>query len=424
MTISPPPALLPIWGQNVSDYLVRRSYKTDIIISRDGKEQRRANLDFPRKTIEFKSNMQNLAGTGPGSNLWRTLNGMFVTGLQRGWFIPDQSRGVAATLTNTSPLTVTLVPATAPTWLVAPYYVVIHRGVQLEVHAVVNVSGNVITLAGTTTLSWPNGMVVHPAVEGFLANQIDTSVNYKTWLAVDINFEVDPGTEYFDPPIPAPVSFNGREVFLTQPVIVKPINLQRMTVRESVDFGIGLVERFHPVPFSPRTWKASYPTISQDTFNALRSLQDRMHGMRDEFYMPTFENDLPVLSAGANTIVVAGTEVASDFAGSTLYQAVAVFMPNNTIIFNVLTSITTNGINTTLTFAGNWPTSIPTNATVSWLPAWRFASDTLEFTVLFTDGAEDTPFYSVDLPLQMIEDLPDSEIELLSQYVEIITEFV
>lgn len=396
--------VLPIWAMPASNYTVRREYLTEIITSRGGQEQRRAGRDSPRKHIEFTVGMQ--------IGLWHKLNQMLVAGQRTSWFIPDQSRitTLAVELVTSSPAIATL--TSVPSWILDGAGIILHDGLRLEYHTITAIAGNDITLGGIVDETWPVGTNVYPALEGYLDAQLRSTIVAREGLVITIGFEVDPTTEPVDPPTAAAETFNGREVFRIQPLHIAPVEISRDQYREAVDFGRGVVSRFHPVEFSTRIYRASWPTISVETQNELRSLQDRMKGARGEFYMPTYENDLPPkvqATAGTNTLTVEGTEAAATYADSTTYKAVAVYLPDGTVEFNLVTSVVISGLDSLFTFENNWVNDITVDSDVCWMPAWRFATDTVETEWLFQRGGEDAPVASMLLNFQMLEDLaPDT----------------
>lgn len=397
--------ILPIRGAAARTFTVHREYKTEIIISRRGNEQRRALRETPRKLFEIQAGMQ--------IDLWRKVNKSVVTGQQIPWYYPDQSRVtlLAAELpAGAAPLNITT--TTAPAWLQAGAAVILFDGVNLEYHTI-TASSPPAVLGIDTAITWPAGTRVFCAVTGYMAGELKSNRLSDKFLDVQFEFEVDPISELAETPVAAADFFQDREVFLTQPLQFAPVDLTRNQTREDVDAGQGPVTRFFPITFSQRVWQATYQTYSLEIQEILRSLQDRMVGRRGDFYMPTFEYDLPLAEAatsGTNTLTVVGTDWGDIYNGSTTWKAVCVFLPDGTVMYNSIAAsppgIATAGDNSTFTFLNNWTADIPVDAKISWMPVWRFASDGVQTDWLYAPDGEDMPVASVTLSFMQLEDLP------------------
>jgi hypothetical protein len=141
-----------------------------------------------------------------------------------------------------------------------------------------------------------------------------------------------------------------------------------------------ITETFHPVTFTSKLRQGVYTTLDFAAADVLREFFDRMQGRRGEFYMPTFRADLPLASAaasGTSTLTVTGTEVNAFYDGSTVYDAVATYV-DGAWRTNRVVGIAESGGNSVLTMSHVWGLDIPVDATVSWMPVWRFATDTFE----------------------------------------------
>lgn len=287
-------------------YKVRREYRTEILTSRSGREQRRALRATPRKTVEFQT---------------------------------------------------TLSPANAHTF---------HR-------EMVTAQGREIIL--------PARPPIHGDLEGHLTPELQAPQRWKHAVDPNIVFQVTPGSEAAESDGTAMATFSGREVWLSEPNIFDPINITHVVDRETIDAGHGIWAPFFPGDFIARLWQAQYTTLDSDAAEEVRAFFTRQLGQCGEFFMPTFDNDLPPLSqagSGTSTLTTAGIDVFTFFDEHPAYVCICAKLPDGSYRLNRVTNITTSGGNSILALANPWAVDIPTSAVVSWMPLWRFATDALE----------------------------------------------
>lgn len=379
-------------------YVVRWEYRTEILLSRSGKEQRRVLRETCRKSIQYSASLTGM--------LWRELVQTLVSGQQQEWWLPDQSRVVSLDDGMAAGDTVTL--SSIPAWAVVGAQIVLRDFDRLESLEIESIAGTSVTFVDATLKDWPAGSLMYPALFGALSVSLPTRTLLGEFIDANISFEVNPTTETVEPPLEADDTFNGRDVWLLEPYRLAPVEISHNQIRDVVDYGQGKVERFHPVPFSTRLWRGTYPSVDGDRPDQIRSLFDRMLGQCGEFYMPTFEYDLIPLEstiASTNTLLIEGTTFQTIYSGSTTYRAVAVYYDDGTVFFNLVSSIEQSLGNSLIRFTDYWPQDISTTTKISWMPVWRFATDILELPWMFDLSKPPKLWSSAQLTLQMLEDL-------------------
>jgi hypothetical protein len=378
-------------------FVVAREYRTDIIVSRSGKEQRRALRQTPRKRIEYL--------TGVGGDCLRDFDLSMKTAQREQLAIPDRVRFVRlASGLGGSVDSVVISPF--PSWIVADAELLLVSGSRVAARTVESVVGTTVTFVETEAASWPAGTRLHPSLHGFLnANITAPLVSPRGVVNVSVVFEVDPGEEPPEDIGTAPVTFASREAFLTRPNRWRQISLNRkQDAAADADYGFGRVRRFFPIEFATRLWEADYTGCDFDRAEAIRQFFDRMQGRRGEFYMPTWQRDLvPIvaLTSAGTTITVEGTG-AQAYSGDTVFKAIGVRKKNGTWLLRTVSSIApSGGTNSALTISAAWGENVAVADIdmVSWLPVWRFSSDILSTSWAREDVAE------MRLALQMIENL-------------------
>lgn len=390
-----------IWpfGPNIrrSPYVVTREYRTDIIVSRAGREQRRALREAPRKRIEYV--------TAQTAACLREFDRALVTAQRTLLAVPERVRFVTLAAGLPGGATSVIIDP-VPAWIVAGAGLMLVAPDRHGLRTVDTVVGTTVTFLEFEATAWPAGTRLHPSLEGYLDATIPAPmVAARGIIEASVAFEAEPGRETAEADGAAAVTLGGREVFLTRPDRWQPIDIGRVQEgAASVDYGFGRVKRFFPIEFSTRMWEAQHTACDFDHAESLRQLFARMQGRRGEFYMPTFQEDLvPVagLTSAGTTITVQGTETDTVYSGDTVFKAIAVKLASGSWLLRTVPSIATSGGNSVLTVNAAWGQNVALAdiEMVCWLPVWRFATDILSFSWPREDVAQAT------LALQMLENL-------------------
>lgn len=377
-------------------YVVAREYRTEIIVSRSGKEQRRALRQTPRKRIEYL--------TGVAGDCLREFDRSMMTAQRRLLAIPDRVRfATLAAGLGGGAKTVAVDPV--PPWIAPGAAVLLVSGSRVAARTVAGVAGTAITFEEGEAASWPAGTRLHPALHGYLDSSIKAPLVSPRGVAeVSVSFEVDPGSEPAEPSGAAPVVFQSREVFLTRPNRWRRIEIARAQEgAATVDYGFGRTRRFFPFDFATRMWEADFTGCDFQRSDAIRQFFDRMKGRRGEFYMPTWQPDfIPVsgITAAGSTLIVAGA--LSPLANDSVFNAIAIRKRDGGWLLRRVSSIVQiGGGSSQITVDAPWGEAVALAdiQMVSWLPVWRFASDILTMAWPRETAAE------IRLSLQMLENL-------------------
>ena len=385
----------PDWSSN---YRVIRGYKTDIYTSANGEEQRRALRQTPRKTIEF--NMQFVA------EQLRDFQTTMSVWQNRDFIAPELSKFVrlsAGALAGQNYVDLTSVPA----WITIDALVMLVRDGEHELQVVDAIAGNRVFFTSALAKRWPVWTKACHGVNGRL--QASFNMNRLTngvatgLLALD----VEPGSE----PYPALFEVAEDELFpgLTQgpemyPLASVPVNsttvfyydgeeilLLRNNWGESVtegrdwpvvktDFDLGLVETTWDVDFSTRQFSATITCHTAERVEYLEGFFDRMRGAQGNFWMPTWENDLPVagdIVGDTQTITVTASRTARLLLDNQVYREIALVTREYQVYTNSILDVQfSNGL-AVLQLRDPWPDSIRAADVlmVSWMPAWRLSDD-------------------------------------------------
>jgi hypothetical protein len=367
--------LVPNWER---PFEVTYNFKTEVITSRSGKEQRRAHRIWPRKTLSYTAS--------PTGAQLRDFNALMDKWLNNVIVIPEvPMQAVVAATSDPGEVIVTLTE-NAPSWIVDDATVIFsYRGVY-ETRTIDAVSGTQITLTGASALSWPAGTKVHPARAGRFAVNIRSQRLTNTAAEVAFEMQVTPGSEPVIAPPSAPQSFNGRELFLLKPNWSELPEITFESDRDTVDFEKGRIETFVPVAFNRRLMRFTYTGRDFAQVDLLREHFFRMRGQQGEFYAPTWERDVVpkgVNPATSNSIRINGTDFAGLFEDSTVHKAVMIEYVDGTFQYTVVQDIYTvddsDGLDSVIQTedALDQDVSSANISRISWLLVWRYAADAL-----------------------------------------------
>lgn len=388
--------IVPNWANS---FEIEYQFKTDIFSSRWGREQRRALRNTPRKTISFTAS--------PTHDELRAARGLFSGWANNTIILPELPRQ-SRLLEPMDTTDMAVLREAAPSWMAVGETVVLAYRGRYDTREIEFVDGNLVTFASSVTGLWPVGTKIHPALSVRLADSINVRHQTSEAATIGIEFEVLPGSEFY-PPTPAPVSFKGREVWLTPPNWASPVNQSFESNRELVDFGRGRNQVFEPIPFTSVLQKMGYSGGSFAKAFAIAEFFLRCKGQLGEFYMPTFVNDVlltwpvPVTS---RSIRVPGTDFARDYAGDPVRKAVAIYMRNGEVHLRGVNTIAQVedeiGLDSSIELDDALPYELTADNVlkISWMPVWRMATDTFSLEWLTTSVAQ------CQLSVRMIEDLP------------------
>lgn len=350
-------------------------FRTSILTSRNQREQRIAERIAPRRKVSSLI-------FGRGDSL--TLIEHYLTRyMQADWVMPDFTRRLPLISTGGAVSSEIAVDG-PPAWIAAGATLVLDNGTLRESVEVVSVAGDVISLAAETISDWfvgDAGSYVYPGLVGRMNQTIQTSLETNSAAEISVEFNVDPGDDH-EEDTSAPLTFNGRELWLTKPNWLEKVKLDFEGFLETVDFDRGVLDHYAPVAWNRRNWKATYLGRDSDRAEELLAFWHRLKGQQGEFYMPTWQDDLSLTlgaAMGSSALVVPGTQISTLFGGSTVYKAIIALFRDGTYEAKVVSSITDNGTNTTLHLGSAWAKAVngTTALRVCWLPVWRSATDTL-----------------------------------------------
>lgn len=384
MTVWP---LRPNWRD---PYRLTYEFKTEILTSRSGKEQRRAQRTTPRKTVEFlvsAARERRIALRG----LLNANQGPYVT-------LPEVTAGVR----STSAMGVSgnnFAVATIPYWAAAGATAVLIDGDRAELRTVSGAASGVITFAEPAVTPWPVHTRICPALSATLADSLNGSQLATNLEEITLTFEVDPGSERPRDPAEPEVMWNGREVFLARANWGDARDVSFTRDMRRVDFG-KRVKIVLPTSFPVTTRTADYIGHTPEEAQRYLDFFLRHKGRRGEFYCPSDSDDVRLAAPTGNAFMfVDGVTFAAQYANDSVNRALSFRMKSGARFYRTVTAITVQGAQSRIQLGQALPSfTHPEDVEViSWLPVLRHASDNLTIEWL-TDSVTKVRFNYLSLP--------------------------
>jgi len=384
----------PNWSEAVD---VGMEFRTDIVVSRDGHEQRRALRQTARRQIGYGMVLEQAD--------MRTLDRVLSKWQGRPWLLPDPTRSVVCP-DGAPPGADQIQIDRVPGWMTAGQTLVLDGGIVMIVD---EVDGLTLTLDAPLTETLRAGAEVRPAMSGRLAGTLTARHLTNGASRMSFNFSIEPGSEAANRGAPGYLVHDGREVFATRPNWAAGVDSSYAWETESIDYGFGRTATYNPLAFGTMTRRADFVRQGVEQTEELEQFFNRQVGQVGEFLMPTWLDDLPPqfdLVEGVSHIRVAGTDVYQAYVDDLTHKALAVMTTDGRMMFRRVTGITVvtdvDGEASILSIDRPWMTdlSIDEILMVSWLPVMRLASDQMTFEWLTDSVAQTT------LSMQTLEALP------------------
>lgn len=389
----------PNWS---SSYKISYEFKTEIITSRSGREQRIAHRMKPRKSLAHSVRLID--------DDLRRFNSLMWSWQNRGFVMPEVTRkvvsehGMAALSDNMN------VSNPPPVWIAPGVTVILDNkaGVK-ELRVVDAVDGPKVTFKSITPTPWPAGTVVYYAVSGNFDQSLSTARLTGTKATLNLAFKITPGSEpEFDAGSPG-LTIGGREIFDKRPNWSNDVGVTHQHEVDELDYGYGVISRFSPIQFGTMIRQHNYLARNISEAEDILKFFCRNFGQQGEFYAPTWDHDVvPKIPAAGPSVSlrIAGREFYDAYGSSTVNRGLAVRFKDGSMVYRLIQSIDLvsdgEAQDTLITVTQTWGREVSQNTIlfISWLLLWRFASDSLTLEFLTDTVAQ------FQVPLRSLENLP------------------
>lgn len=385
------------WKSPVREIL---EYKTEIITTRAGWEQRRALRQTPRCALEYE-----IFATPLRSGQFNT---MLATRPGESMLIPHPAQFAKVDRRDSNFVTWFWLTNDKPDWIKNGAKIVFANPAATEwelVQATLNHVSNLFMTTAAPALSWGKGARAFRVLSGRMAESPKYSADIKTLLAGKQRFELDVGQDLypdraaFSAALGGPGELiDGRELFPFTVDWASAVQVETDFYRESVDFGFGPREFILPRTENQRIYQFVLTAMNRFEAESIIAFFMRQLGQCRAFWMVSPLSDLVPLSGltgGNSDLKIEGRNFLRPYdqnrSGS--YEPDAVFsklvvkttfgleLRRNVVSFYGADAWETDGQwrNTLLTVDEAWPYDIPLSMieSVAWITKARFATDAL-----------------------------------------------
>lgn len=359
----------PNWGRGVD---MTREFKTDIMTSRGGQEQRRALRTEARRTIEFENVFANAAQL-------REFERLLVLNQTRRWLVPNWTHNVVLTAAIAAG-TVPAVFDEEPDWFEETDTVVLHAGSRVALATVTKDSNSLTGVTITTDLAWPIGTKMYPALPAYAETEINSSRETNAVGVARLSFSVDPGEFEVEPTGTPETIFNDREVWPFTPNWARSIGVENVWDRDEFDAGYGVIDRRTRVDSPKIIRQMEFAKGNAADVRRIDRFFMRHYGQAREFYMETGQFDV-VLSAGWSTtddiLTVAGTDFGEAYANAITHRAIKIVLVDGTVLYKAIADITPTSSESIISLVEPMDTTVALEdiERIAWLHVTRFATD-------------------------------------------------
>lgn len=364
----------PNWASSVAQAL---EFRTEVMRAKSGREQRIAVRESPRRSFEFSALVY--------SENRKVLNRLLDTASHEEYLFADPTRR-AECLTPMPVGTGAVEVDAIKSWMVTsqPVLVSFADRTALRYIASIDTEDRMVSFGDHLPEGFDAGAKMRPVLRTYLSSEVATDRLTDNVAQMRFNLQTVPGSEI---PATLPVAeteFAGREVWAEKPNWATPVQLTFGRSMEEVDFDKGVLSRFRENDFGERVYRLSYLARNDTEGRRATDFFCRMAGQQKEFWMPSWEDDLPVRSPainGSTTLRLIGLETAQQYADSRTHKAIMLTTTTGQTYYRLVTSAYEindgTGADTILQLNDSWPNDIPVEniRKLSWLFCCRHASD-------------------------------------------------
>lgn len=364
---------LPVQWREAFSVVV--SFKTEIISSQSGKEQRRAMRPNPRRAFSFKLDA-----------LPKNVDKLYfaLATAQRNTVVMPEPVRYQRLAEAMSPGQGSIRVDAVPYWAkVGRYLSLLENGVA-EVYEIVSIQDDRIGLGRATDKTWNKGARVSPAWKGLLSDSMSFQLPTSRVAQGSVDFDILPGQEATEPSYVSIIdSLYDREFFSFATNWADAPELSANQTRDIVDYGRGAVAMFTPVAYSARVYSVDVLGYVADDAYRLTQFFERMKGRQGEFFFtPPGAASLPLsipVPQDQTQFLIDNTFTGSTFQSDPAFRFIEISLKTGFSYFRRVLSATLEGGRTRVMLDIGVPEIISEDNvdSISWVTLGRFESDDL-----------------------------------------------
>lgn len=357
-------------------------FRTEIITSRRGDEQRIAQRQKPRMAYDFESFL-NFDDFREAMLRLSKNQGREMTIPHPRWVTTTTSDVTGATFTIQS----------AQDWIRVGDGLILDDGLNREAVIVDQVDGNTLTISSDTENVFATGTKVYRGVKGYFNAESEIRAATSRVGLSRVEFDADPVDTWHDDFSIIPESYNGKELFNFGHQWAGDLTVEFMQPIIDLDLQRGDVDRLYPTPFTNRKYRLRFVIRNEDQYDRLVGLFNRCRGRQKSFYMPLHLDEIrPLVIVPGDAFTVPGEDFFRQYGDLSMYRSLRFDTTEFTFTTGVSqVQLDING-DSVVTIADVFPAGVPASGikSIKWVGLCRFEADTLALEWITDRVAEAT----------------------------------
>lgn len=327
----------PNWATPVNETL---EWKTDVLRSKNGDEQRRQLRQVPRRGFEYNLMVSGEIASMIEAYVWSWHDKNFA--------LPVWTDIGRITGTTDVPVLATTIPLVTATlgFRADDFAVLIENAKTFEVVEIGSVSANSLTIKSGLARSWPVGSKVYPLIVSHLSESVTLSRKNSRVVTGGVRFMTSP--DIVDPNIPtlaAGSMYDGYEVVTAMPNWKDSVDNEFSRLFDTVDSGVGAVRFFQREKTSRIVRPFSWWLKSRAQIEAFRGLVGRLSGQSKSCWMPSWNDDFTIAAttlSNSNIVTVKGIWFSGMVGVDIQRDRLMITLPNGTTVYRRIVNMTPN----------------------------------------------------------------------------------
>ena len=275
----------PDWKNQVTESL---EWKTDILRSFNGTEQRRSLRTKARRSFEYRMMAKGQDAALFDNLLWGWQNRMYAIPV---W--TDKVRLVGDHAAGTVSLAI---PTETYSFAEGGMAILIKSPTEYEVASITSVTSSSIGIARPLEKSWPENTLVYPAEICYLPTSVPVQRLTGGVLTATISAKASPvEANPYTPSAVAPSTYKGVDVLTRQPNWIRPLDQTAEFAYDLADQGFGAVLQYPNEEFPRVVRRYSWLLRDRNQILAFRELLNRLRGQAKTVWIPSWHLDFQVV---------------------------------------------------------------------------------------------------------------------------------
>lgn len=378
----------PNWDDGLFD---RYTYRTDILVSRNRKEQRRSLMPTPRRTMSFKGMLV--------ADRMRVFANMLHGWHNKPVLVPVWTQMARITEPLTAGMREALIPDLAKfDFVVGGKAVIWQDAVNYEAVEIVSVRGQRLVFGSDLQNAFPAGTTIYPATPAHINEEVLFERRSAEVVEIELSVDFSQKDMVFKMPTFTPDAEHwGIEVLERKPNWAEDFNETHVAQREIVDYAYGVQEWYELNSPSLMSREVTFLARGFDEIQWWRSFIHRRKGAWKSFLMPSQSNDLHLLQdlkLGTNEMFVRDDLLNDVVKSSSERRYLRLQTAKSVYYFTIIEMYEKNG-QSALRLRETFPEDIARQDVlrISFMQRMRFAGDEVEINHLSKDVAEITAIF-------------------------------